>query len=443
MDLPAASAKRITDSGCRIPAILLLCLLFLPASLAQAARQVSLAWDPNQESALGGYRVFCRPAGGVYTYSQPAWDGAATTCTIANLDEYTAYAFVVRAYDTSGNQSADSEEVWLDALPLPSLPEPDPEPPAVPPAPPQATAPESGAEEVFLTPVLQTAPFATDDASDQHLESRWVITRTADGLCVLDVTSTVYLTELDVPPLVLEADTEYSWTVRYAGTRGTLSDWSTPATFITGDSGLDADGDGIPDDQAVDPGIDLDGNAVDDADQADLRCVNVPDGSGQLAICAPEGSGVTGISAMESTDLASIGSPSRIPYEMPLGMVSFRLTLAQVGGIARVQVHFSQAASPAARWVKYDSIGGWQDYSAHAVFAADRLSVELEIEDGGFGDADGVANGIVIDPSGFGVATGNSVSDDGDARTLSDTAATASSGGGGGGGGCFIGLLWP
>ena len=40
--------------------------------------------------------------------------------------------------------------------------------------------------------------------------------------------------------------------------------------------------------------------------------------------------------------------------------------------------------------------------------------------DGGFGDADGVANAIIIDPSGFGVA------------------AARGGGGGGGGGGCFI-----
>ena len=49
----------------------------------------------------------------------------------------------------------------------------------------------------------------------------------------------------------------------------------------------------------------------------------------------------------------------------------------------------------------------------------DRTSVELEFKDGGFGDADGVENSIIIDPSGAGMLS-------------------SGSGGGGGGGGCLI-----
>ncbi|MBW2487694.1 MAG: hypothetical protein JRE72_09750, partial [Deltaproteobacteria bacterium] len=67
---------------------------------------------------------------------------------------------------------------------------------------------------------------------------------------------------------------------------------------------------------------------------------------------------------------------------------------------------------------KYDPINGWQDYSAHIVaISADRKSITLEYQDGGFGDLDGVENRVVIDPVGFGVAAAGS---------------------GGGGGGCFI-----
>jgi hypothetical protein len=54
------------------------------------------------------------------------------------------------------------------------------------------------------------------------------------------------------------------------------------------------------------------------------------------------------------------------------------------------------------------------------------------LQDGGFGDADGVVNGMIVDPSGVGYVTV--------ANTTSPTAVVSSGGGGGGGGGgCFIG----
>lgn len=411
-----------------IALILLGGFVFSPTGFCHAARQVTLAWDANQESSLMGYRVFCRQSGDVYHYSLPAWEGAATTCTLAGIDEYTDYAFVVRAYDASGNESADSAEVWLYGE-------------TAQPAVPTVVSPENNTTDLFLTPVLQTAAFSSPDGTDRHLQTQWMVFRVSDGLCVLDLTSTTALTELDVPPLVLAEGTVYSWRVRYYGAKGTLSEWSTENQFVTGWSGLDSDGDGIPDDQEVDADVDLDGNQVPDVDQDDLRCVNVPDDAGQMGLYLPSGSGVLAVTDMEATDLDSIGSADRLPFDLPQGLISFRLELTQAGAIAHVRVLFSQPAAEAARWVKYDIVNGWQDYSAHAVFAGDRLSVDIEIQDGGFGDADGVENGIIIDPSGYGLATTAAVDSNDEASSISG--GTTSSSGGGGGGGCFIATLWP
>ena len=392
--------------------------------LAQAARQVTLAWDANEEPTVEGYRVFCRQAGEAYNYSHPIWDGTATTCTLIGLEDYTDYAFVVRAYDDQGHESADSDEVWLAGL-------------IASPQQPEATAPEDDAPDIFLTPVLQTAPFSSVDAGDTHLQTQWVLTRMSDGLCVLDVTSANQLTELDVPPLVLEENTTYSWVVRYISAKGGLSDWSTPYRFTTGLSALDGDSNGIPDNQEVVELIDLDDNGIADADQENLRCVNVLDGAGQMAVLLPDGSGVSRISAIEATDLDTIGGMDQLPFELPLGLISFRLEMDHTGGVARIRVYFSEPAPDTAVWLKHDIINGWQDYAAHATFSPDRLSAELEIQDGGFGDADGVANGVIIDPSGFGIATGDT---DGaaDTRALGGSSSSAS---GGGGGGCFLSVL--
>ena len=51
-------------------------------------------------------------------------------------------------------------------------------------------------------------------------------------------------------------------------------------------------------------------------------------------------------------------------------------------------------------------------------------SVTLELKDGDYGDADGIANRIIVDPSGPGTAT----------------APAQPNGSDGGGGGCFIGV---
>jgi len=71
---------------------------------------VPLAWDPNSEENLAGYRIFYREDGQSYDYEVPAWEGSKTTCTIYNLDDNTTYCFVARTFDTEGSESGDSNE---------------------------------------------------------------------------------------------------------------------------------------------------------------------------------------------------------------------------------------------------------------------------------------------------------------------------------------------
>jgi hypothetical protein len=70
---------------------------------------VNLQWDPNDPTPEG-YRVFVRTSDQSYNYSQPDWEGNMTACTIDNLNDQTAYYFVIRAF-VDGVESADSEEV--------------------------------------------------------------------------------------------------------------------------------------------------------------------------------------------------------------------------------------------------------------------------------------------------------------------------------------------
>ena len=85
-------------------------LIFLLSAPNVYSLDVTLAWDPNGEEDLAGYRIFYCKDGQSYDYEEPAWEGSETTCTISNLNDNTTYYFVVRAFDTWGSESGDSNE---------------------------------------------------------------------------------------------------------------------------------------------------------------------------------------------------------------------------------------------------------------------------------------------------------------------------------------------
>jgi hypothetical protein len=84
--------------------------LLLGAGLGQAAAaQVTLAWDPNSEPDLAGYKLYQGTATG--TYGTPVTVGNVTTYTVSGLADGQSFFFAVTAYDTVGNESGFSNEV--------------------------------------------------------------------------------------------------------------------------------------------------------------------------------------------------------------------------------------------------------------------------------------------------------------------------------------------
>jgi len=93
--------------------LVLAVLLFICIPHVAVAGSAILQWQPNTEPDLAGYRAFVREKGQGYSYDQPAWEGKETTCKIDNLDNSKTYYFVVRAFDTEGYESGNSNEVSL------------------------------------------------------------------------------------------------------------------------------------------------------------------------------------------------------------------------------------------------------------------------------------------------------------------------------------------
>ena len=128
---------------------------------------------------------------------------------------------------------------------------------------------------------------------------------------------------------------------------------------------------------------------------------------------------IDAIEVLEPVNPSAILDKTQRPQTFLFGLASYRLRLNQVGATVLVRVYYSEDISEATRYYLYDTVNGWQDYTQYTTFNSDGRSVTVELQDGGHGDSDGVANGIIVDPGGL---------------------AGAASGGldSGAGGGCFI-----
>ena len=88
---------------------IVVCLIIgIIASNALAA-QATLAWDPNTESDLAGYRVHYGTASGSYTVHTDVHN--VTSYTMTGLTAGQTYYFAATAYDASGNESGYSNPV--------------------------------------------------------------------------------------------------------------------------------------------------------------------------------------------------------------------------------------------------------------------------------------------------------------------------------------------
>jgi len=158
--------------------------------------------------------------------------------------------------------------------------------------------------------------------------------------------------------------------------------------------------------------VDLDSDGVSDSTQADMKCVNIRGGDQQIGVKIS--TNCTGIDCLEWIDPDTITETNNRPEVLPLGLISFKVQVANPGDTAQVIVYLPWPMPEGVGWYKYDTIRGWQDCSSYASFSPDRTSLTLTLTDGGTGDADGTVNGCIVDPSGLSADTG------------------------GGGGGCFI-----
>lgn len=273
------------------------------------------------------------------------------------------------------------------------------------PEPVSSETPETGIGPVGLAVADQ---FADPDAGDFHAKTEWQVIQMESGVCVLNTVSSTALTECSVPEIMLTASTTYIWRARFYDNNGAASEWSETADFETGSSTTDLDEDGVPDDQEADASVDVNHDGISDVDQEEIQSIILPSSHQPIGLSVEDETSEAEILSIEAISAENLPVPEvtrRRVKRLPHGLINFKLAVAEPGDAVTVTVYFDRPVHHRARWMKLDLINDvWIDYSGYVQFSDDRMSVSIELVDGGFGDDDGVANGIIVDPAGIEVA---------------------------------------
>jgi hypothetical protein len=147
-----------------------------------------------------------------------------------------------------------------------------------------------------------------------------------------------------------------------------------------------------------------------------------------LGLKPDNGSDLVSLQAVdpESDDITNRNG---MPQNMIYGLMDFEIKVDIPGRSTTLTILLPDPVPEGYKWYKYSQNQGWYDYSANVVLNGARTQLSITLVDGGTGDDDGQQNGIIVDPSGLGLAPAGSSS------------GSSGGGGGGGGGGCFIGTL--
>lgn len=424
-----------------IRTVLLAGIIAISFPMHAPASDVTLVWDDNNPT-VDGYKVFQRTEDQAYDYTRPVWptdgrDHVQTSCTITDLTAGAKYYFVVRAY-ADRCQSADSNEVVFVA-PAPSAGtivngNHAPEQPMI-------TSFKDGLNDVTLTPLLSASEFDDPDPDAYHTGTEWRIYLAGNGQHIIFNRNCEKgrLLEIRVPHMVLEPSTRYSAQVRFFDDHGAPSPWSQPVVFLTNTDEHDRNGNNIPDSQEIRTSMDMNGDSISDLEQPwvvkslftydEQHIVGISVESNDPTVRIQAAAGIA-VETLTSTGMIEALSEDQMPY----GLIGCRIKV-DPSEIVTVKFNLSDPLPLSkTQWVRYDAELGISNCDASTDMDDSGTVVIRYLEDGGDDDADGVANGVIVDLSGPREAEANDAS-----LALSDDGSVSA---GGSSGGCFLQSLF-
>jgi len=167
-------------------------------------------------------------------------------------------------------------------------------------------------------------------------------------------------------------------------------------------------------------------------DPDNLLVIDAATGWGQVYLYVDECIGVAAVDEFSAMDENTVEDFIQRSDDLFLGLIRIELTVKRIGGKASIPIDSSEPMGDNIRWYTHEGMNGWQDYSDHSFFSDDFMSVVLEFEDGGYGDADGAENGVIVCTSGpvRSMSSTYRYSEPGASPSESD-------------GGCFINAIFP
>ena len=294
-----------------------------------------------------------------------------------------------------------------------------------PPQQPELKQPETGDSSVDLNPELLGTAFSDSDQNDTHLRTQWRIEASDDGHVVMDMNcQSHHLTDLRLPGFILDPMSSYLLQVRYFDQSDEPSPWSRPVPFSTVADPDDFNANRVPDSQEIGFFIDLNADGIDDGHQGS-RIISIQnfDGRLKLALAIAQGEQAVEIQAVANVDPSTLPEPFYTAEEMAYGLLRYKIAVPSPGQELQVIIYLSDPIRPGTPWLRYDSVMGWEDISDAIHIAPDGTRITRSVVDGGTGDADGTANGIIVDQCGP-LTVENSAISDGKTNAAEGTDAT-------------------
>ena len=150
-----------------------------------------------------------------------------------------------------------------------------------------------------------------------------------------------------------------------------------------------AECDGVTDAQedAAPNGGDGNSDGTPDSEQANVTSLPNAVDDAYLTVEAPAGTTLTNVEAIDPEDLPAPPNGA----SLPVGVLGFDVQGVAPGGTVQVEIF---GAAGANQYWKFQN-NTWVDFTSNASFGD---PIVLSLTDGGAGDADGVANGVIVDP---------------------------------------------
>jgi hypothetical protein len=283
------------------------------------------------------------------------------------VNSYGSWYWRVRSFDAAGNASNWSS-VGFFYVPADCD--------VIVPAVPQLAWPLSGSVDISRTALLETDAIDYPSECGVHQRTEWQVSEFSDfSTLVMHVDTLNYPTMSQVPNLMLDPATTYYWRVKQVADSGMESDWSNVWSFTTIDE-YDIKRGEILVDQVV--------------GDSDIQIIYMLPADGTVPLLIKE------------LDPNTITETVNRPVEFPYGLLSFRIAV-EPGASYQLDVAYTEEAPIEDVGYVYTHEDGWHLNEAIVYLPEESdeykdPTVIMTWQDGGIGDADGVVNGIIINP---------------------------------------------